>query len=1124
MNRNILLTILLALGLTAWAAPLKNVEVTLTQPDGQVIHCLASGDEFYNYLHDANGFTIVKGEGGYYVYAVKDTNGNVVPSAYRVNSVDPAKVGLQPYVKISAKEYYARRHQREVEIGTRNTEKKFANGRELNHGRYNNLVVFIRFAGDTYHNSSFSTVQEMFNGEGYEDNSLHNYYHHTSYNQLDLWSYFYPEPDGETILSYEDIYPKQYYQPYDPVTNPMGYQDGETAEREFSMLERAINYIEDMVPDDIDLDYNGDGNVDNVVFVIKGEPGAWASLLWPHRWCIYDRYVWLHNLRVYDFNLQLEQGGYFNVSTLCHEMFHSLGAPDLYHYSEGIDPVGSWDLMCGTTEPPQQTNTYMKYKYGNWVDEIPVINPSSPDVYGTYELEAVSWEGGRRNGYMIPLYGTQSLFVEYRDKTNVFERQIPGSGLLIYRIDTRYDGNASWNGYDYFDEVYLFRPGGTVNTAGNLDQAHFNEGTGRTIFNNNTDPCPFLNPPYNNYAWGDGISNIRKVGDRMCFDFLPSEGENSGPLLENLYAHVNRQDHQVELSWNANPNAETYKVFRDGVELASNLTNTTFIHPYTEADNGYHVYSVVYVSGGMLFLNSAPTSSWVILGNYETLRVNLASDSPYGTKGGELEITFNDPAMKTQYLTLYRGSDVETDIQVPANTQVTFTWNPGFDADSQGIRVTAMHLNDQEQGVLLDVENPAEGVLAVYTASDVGMGCHSPQNLTATTEERNIRLRWTIPTENERFNIYRDGMLRATGHIGYEFLDDQFTRSGTHRYQVETCSGDNYSWNPDQTVYAAAMCYYCEPPQHLQGTHHETYDELQWEAPQFVGHGLFAYDDNNFVEGVGLAGRKLAIKFEPEHLTAFDGLPLTYLEIYDCTEGTYRFRIYNGEATNNNTLLLTQEQEVTGSNAMIRIPLETPVSYDSTLPLWITVQSLHDAAVPYCQYVGVDNSALVSQGANWVPVSMLGIDGSWMLRAYTDVPEGDRDFTYNVYCGPEEGSDDQLELIYAALPENSLVNNNTENKRYNVTAIWNGRETDLSNTVYLGPSADVEENHDVAFDDMEITEATSLQVIDLMGHVIVTLRGNDAAHYLPTTNLTPGVYVLRWNNGDRQKIQKIVVK
>ena len=269
------LTLLLAVLLLSlqflMAAPLKNMEVRLIQPNGEVIHCFASGDEFYNYLHDANGYTIVKGEGGYYCYAMHDNAGKVVPSAYRVNSVDPAAVGLKPYVMISEQEYNERRHVREQYL----QQPQQPASREINHGRYNNLVVFIRFAGDTYHDTPTSAVDSMFNAANYESISLHNFYHHASYNQLDLRSYLYPIPDGETILSYEDIHPKEYYMPYDPETNPIGYHDGETAEREFSMLERAIYYVADEVSDTLDLDYNDDGMVDNVVFVIKGT--TWCS-------------------------------------------------------------------------------------------------------------------------------------------------------------------------------------------------------------------------------------------------------------------------------------------------------------------------------------------------------------------------------------------------------------------------------------------------------------------------------------------------------------------------------------------------------------------------------------------------------------------------------------------------------------------------------------------------------------------------------------------------------------------------------------------------------------------------------------------------------------------------------
>ena len=1118
---------LMAMSCFAFAAPLKNVEVRLTQPDGQVINCFASGDEFYNYLHDANGFTIVRGEGGYYYYATRDTNNNVVPSTYVVNSVDPASVGLQPYVKISKEEYYARRYEREKHIQRPQMRKK---DRELNHGLYNNLVVFIRFAGDTYHTNNFSTVEAMFNADDYEANSLHNYYHHTSYNQLDLRSHFFPQPEGETILSYEDIYPKQYYQPYDPVTNPIGYQDGETADREFSMLERAINYIEDMVPYDIDLDYNGDGMVDNVVFVIKGEPGEWASLLWPHRWCIYDRYVPLHDLQVYDFNLQLEQGGYFNVSTLCHEMFHSLGAPDLYHYSGGIDPVGSWDLMCGTTEPPQQTNTYMKYKYGNWVDDIPVINS-----HGSYELEAVSWEGGRRNGYLISIGNpNQCFFVEYRDRNNVFESKIPDSGMLVYLIDTRFDGNASWNGNDYLDEVYLFRPGGTTYQAGNLDQAYFNEESGRTSFNIGSDPHPFIhNQPYDFYDWPDQITNIRKTGDRMCFDFMPYDGEGSAPGPENFVANVNSVEHQVELSWNANPNAGYYNVYRDGVTIAE-VTDANFVIPYTEADHGFHIYSVLSVDSGLMHVYSAESKAWVILGDYETINLSIICDSPHGTKGGELEVSFDNPDMKSQYLTIYEGTHNEAQLQVPANTEVTFRWIAGFDPESQGIRVTATNANENGEETLFDLESPEAGVLATHVVPESGLGVMSPQHLTATAEDGNIHLHWTIPTESNTFSIYRDGICLVPSMTGYEFHDNRLARSGTYHYQVFNAQASTLSWNPDNQVQGLVMTYSCEPPQNLQGTHYEDsqpYNELTWEAPQFIGHGMLAYDDNYFVDQMGSKTQKFGIKIDPELLTVFEGLPLTHIEMFDCSAGNYTFKIHSGETPDNNNQIYSQTHEMTGSQTFVRFSLDEEVPFDTTLPLWICVEPNNvEHPAPYGEYVGVPNSCMVRVGGQWRPITYYSQYLSWLLRTYTATAPG-RDLSYKVYVGPEEAEDYQMSILYDNVSITQVTHQNNENLRYNVTAIWDGKETGFSNSVFLGPSVNVEEQMTLENDcfayinngHLIINGEGTVQVIDLMGRQLFS-REVHSDFRLPTSCFpASGIYVLRLFDNNQVKTQKIVV-
>ena len=69
-------------------------------------------------------------------------------------------------------------------------------------------------------------------------------------------------------ISYEDEYPRDYYKPFNEVTNPIGYQnDNQSRTREHILLKNAIEYIASEVPEDLDIDSNNDGYVDNVTFL-----------------------------------------------------------------------------------------------------------------------------------------------------------------------------------------------------------------------------------------------------------------------------------------------------------------------------------------------------------------------------------------------------------------------------------------------------------------------------------------------------------------------------------------------------------------------------------------------------------------------------------------------------------------------------------------------------------------------------------------------------------------------------------------------------------------------------------------------------------------------------------------
>lgn len=57
--RTLILTGLLGLIALLGAAPLSMTPVQVTQPDGTELNIFASGDEFHNWLHDADRYTIL---------------------------------------------------------------------------------------------------------------------------------------------------------------------------------------------------------------------------------------------------------------------------------------------------------------------------------------------------------------------------------------------------------------------------------------------------------------------------------------------------------------------------------------------------------------------------------------------------------------------------------------------------------------------------------------------------------------------------------------------------------------------------------------------------------------------------------------------------------------------------------------------------------------------------------------------------------------------------------------------------------------------------------------------------------------------------------------------------------
>lgn len=501
--RHLLVIALFFLPLCVFAANFSDLPSEVIQSDGTVLNLLSSGDEYANWLHDINGYTVIQSQQDGYFYYAERVDGEPAPSVYRYGSVNPANVGISPRIVPSKAAHdrsmqYMEAHNRRDERGP-------------NTGTVNNLNVFIRFSDQTEFELTRQFYDDRFNAEGDDAVSLRNYFHKASYNQLNYVTHHFPVCAPNVNLSYQDSHPRAYFMPYNAITNSTGYQDSdERTYREHTLLANAIAFIAPQVPASLNIDADNDGSVDNVCFIIRGPHTAWADLLWAHRWVLYAADANINGKQVWDFTFQPEDHN--SARTLCHEMFHSVGSPDLYHYTfDGITPAGCWDIMESGNG---HMGMYMKYAYGGWLNSIPAATTGN-----TYTLNPVTSSTNNVLKLAIPGSNSQYLVFEYRKRgSDLFEAELPGSGLLIYRINQNIDGNADGPP----DEVYIFRPNGSPTANGLIAEAVFSEDESRTEFNAYTNPYPYLT---NGNVFQVNINSISTAGETISFQISPTTGD-----------------------------------------------------------------------------------------------------------------------------------------------------------------------------------------------------------------------------------------------------------------------------------------------------------------------------------------------------------------------------------------------------------------------------------------------------------------------------------------------------------------------------------------------------------------------------------------------------------------------
>lgn len=193
-------------------------------------------------------------------------------------------------------------------------------------------------------------------------------------------------------------------------------------------------------------DWNGDGEIEQVIYVYAGYSGNQSGL---------EGYIWPstndftsvntpdgHTIRYFSASGELwKNGTSCGLGLICHEYSHCFLLPDIYPTASDVDTpslVDEWDLMDGGT-------------FTNWGWCPPNYSPLEKMLMGWLTPEELTAdtliirmkplaEGGK--AYLVRHTEDEFLLLENRQQTG-WDFGLPGRGLVIYHI---YYDQYSWQG------------------------------------------------------------------------------------------------------------------------------------------------------------------------------------------------------------------------------------------------------------------------------------------------------------------------------------------------------------------------------------------------------------------------------------------------------------------------------------------------------------------------------------------------------------------------------------------------------------------------------------------------------------------------------------------------------
>ena len=512
---------LTVIAVSIMAVPAHKKPVQVTQPDGTTVTIQMHGDEWMHFNTTVDGYSVVKNQQGYYVYAEKK-NGELKATKMVAHDTDHRSAVEKSYLagekKYQAPEMSEKTLKMKQAVQQRQHQTlKSRRAAQYDYNNFRGLVVLVQYNDKEFSREDFGTIaNNMMNQENYTG-------HDDDVCTGSVRDYFSDNSGGKFQPQFDVVGPYTVnFSQYDA-----NLQTGKCDEIILDALNQAdadVNF----------QDYDGDNNgiVDLVYFIVAGNGANYTgnneNLWWPHRYQVYNwkeqKYVYKDGVRIWDYASSLELRGWTNrpetinidgIGTVCHEFSHVLGLPDFYDSDyegsggQSHDP-GDWSVMAGgcyadEARTPVGYSLYERYSVG-FTDEPEVINQ-----IGDYTLEPLCLT---QKGYRLNTPVTNEFFLLENRQRNEFkwDAYLPGDGMLVHRVDltneniwwqNQVNANPSRNYYE------LLRAGGYRSGSKSSDAF---PGTKRVHELTNS------SSPANLKTWSGkgnqfGLSNIQQTSD-----------------------------------------------------------------------------------------------------------------------------------------------------------------------------------------------------------------------------------------------------------------------------------------------------------------------------------------------------------------------------------------------------------------------------------------------------------------------------------------------------------------------------------------------------------------------------------------------------------------------------------